>query len=107
MALRSYVLTLAAGAQRASNAYGGSSLGNVIHPTDDIPYRQILLQATGADAFLGMDAATDSTTYGTKIDSTDLQPVTLRADVPGAPLKLSDLWVAGAGATLHVTGVPF
>lgn len=106
MSVRSYQLALAAAAQRLSNVYGGASLGNAIDPKEDIPYRQVLIQATGADAFLGMTSAVTSTTYGTAVDSTDLQPVVLGPFGTG-PIKLSDLWVAGAGATIHVTGIPF
>ena len=32
-------LALAAAAQRLSNAYGGASLGNVVNPAQDLPYR--------------------------------------------------------------------
>lgn len=106
MAARSYQLTLAAAAQRLSNVYGGASLGNAIDPKADIPYRQVLLQASGADAFVGMDNLTTSTVYGVSAHSTDLQPVTLGPFDTG-PIHLSDLWVAGAGATLHVLGIPF
>jgi len=106
MALRSYQLVLAAAAQRLSNVYGGASVNNAINAAQDIPYRQILLQATGADAVLGMDDQVAAGTYGTLVDSTDLQPVTLGPFDTG-PLKLSDIWVAGAGATIHLTGVPF
>lgn len=106
MAAKSYQLALAAAAQRLSNVYGGKSLGNLIDPKEDIPYRQVLLQATGADAFVGMDDLTTSTTYGIAVDSTDLQPVTLGPFDTG-PIHLSDLWVAGAGATIQVFGIPF
>lgn len=106
MAIRSYQLTLAAAAQRLSNVYGGESLGNQINAAQDIPYRQLFLQATGANAFVGMDSLTTSTTYGVEVDAADLQPVILGGFDDG-PLHLSDLWVAGAGATLHVLGIPF
>jgi len=99
-------LVLAAAAQRLSNAYGGASLGNAIDPKADIPYQAILVQATGADAFIGSTDATTLTVYGTKVTTTDLQPVTLPTSRTGAPIKLSDLWVAGAGSTLHFLGIP-
>lgn len=107
-------LVLAAAAQRLSNVYGGASIAppNTIVPAQDLAYRQVILQATGADAFLGGDlpagqgALVTSTVYGTAIDSTDLQGITLGPFSTG-PIKLTDLWVAGAGATLHVTGIPF
>lgn len=106
MALRSYQLVLAAAAQRLSNVYGGASLGNVINAKDDIPYRQIHLQAEGADAFVGMDNLTTSSVYGTKIELTG-DAVIVFGGTDAGPIKLSDFWVAGAGATLHVTGIPF
>lgn len=106
MALRSHQLILTAVAQRLSNAYGGASAGNRIDPAQDIPYRQLLLQAAGGDAFIGGTDATTSTNHGTKVASTDLQPVTLGPFDTG-PLHLSDVWVAGANATIHVTGIPF
>jgi len=105
MALRSYQLVLAAAAQRLSNVYGGASLGNLIDPKEDIPYRQILLQATGANAFLGMDSLVTLTVYGTEVDATDLQPIGLGSFDTG-PLHLSDIWAAGAGATIHITAIP-
>lgn len=97
-------LALVAGAQRLSNAYGGKSLGNVVNAEQDISYRQVFLSADGADAFVGGDATTTSSNWGIKVDSTDLQPVTM----DGAPggIKISDIWVAGAGATIHVFGIP-
>lgn len=106
MALFSGQLALATAAQRLSNVYGGASLGNAINPAQDIPYRQVILQAAAADAFLGDDADVTATVYGTAIDSTDLQGIQLGPFNTG-PIKLSDLWVAGNGSTLHVTGVPF
>jgi hypothetical protein len=99
-------LTLAAAAQRLSNAYGGASLNNAVVPQQDVGYRQVLLMADAADAFIGMDLNVTSTVWGTKVDSTDLQPVVLGPFETG-PIKLSDIWVAGAGATIHVTGVVF
>lgn len=100
----SFNLTLAAGAQRLSNGYGGASAGNAINPAQDIPYRQIFLSATGADAFAGQDDTTSDTLYGIKIDSTDLQPITMDG-TPGG-FKISDIWVAGDGATIHFFGIP-
>lgn len=106
MALRSFQLVLAAAAQRLSNVYGGQSANNVIWAADDIPYRQVLLMADGADAFIGADATVTSVVWGTKVDSTDLQPVYIGSYSDGA-VKLSDIWIAGAGATIHVSGIPF
>lgn len=99
-------LTLVAAAQRASKIYGGASGDGSVQPAQDVPLRQVLLQATGADAFVGATDQTTSTAYGTKVASTDLQPVTLGPFNNGG-IKLSDLWVAGAGATLRILGVMF
>ena len=99
--IRDYQLTLAAAAKRLSDVYtGGATAAN------DIPYRQVLLQAEGADAFIGGSDAVTASAYGTKVDSTELLPVVLGPFDQG-PIKLSDLWAAGAGATLHITGIPF
>lgn len=99
-------LALAAAAQRLSNVYGGASTGNAIDPKQDIPYQEVLLMADAADAFIGATDATTSTVWGTKVDSSDNQPVTLSTSRTGAPIKLSDIWVAGAGSTIHFTGIP-
>ena len=103
--LASYTLTLAATPTRVSDAYGSDSLGGVIVPAADVPYKQLLLQATGADAFLGTDD-TVTTSTGIKVDSTDLQPVTL-GPFPDGPVKLSDLYAVGSGATLIILGVVY
>lgn len=109
MALRSYQLALTGAARRVSEVYGTPPtpvLGNQGGlPVVDIPYRQVLLQAETADVFIGMDATVTATIYGTKVDSTDLQPITLGPFDQG-PIKLSDLWAFGT-ATLHILGIPF
>jgi hypothetical protein len=97
----SFQLVLGAAAQRLSNGYGGDSANNAVNPAQDIPYTQVCLQASGADAFLGADNLTTSTLWGAKVVATDLQPVILTGSV-----KLSDIWVAGAGSTIHVFGLP-
>jgi hypothetical protein len=99
-------LALAAGAQRLSNLYGGASLGDTVSPAQDVPLRQVLLTADGADAFVGATSAVTSTAYGTKVDSAENVPVSIGPFNSGG-IKLSDIWVAGAGATLHVTGIVF
>lgn len=107
MAIRSYQLTLAAAAKRLSQVYGDAdSLANQINEANDIPYRYLMLQATGADAYIGVDSTTTSTTYGTKVASADTQPISL-GHYDAGPIRLSDIWVAGNGAVIHVTGVPF
>ncbi len=104
MAARHFQLTLAAGAQRLSDVYGDGV--GVVNAAHDLPYRQLLLSASGADAFIGDDLDVDSTDYGGLVDSTALVPVVLGPFEAG-PLKLSDLYAAGAGSTLHILGIPY
>jgi hypothetical protein len=99
-------LALAAAAQRLSNAYGGASLGNVVNALQDVGFRHLLLSADAADAFVGQDALTTSVVWGVKVDSSDLQPTPL-GPFDAGPVKLSDLWVAGAGSTIHFIGITY
>lgn len=104
MAAQHYQLTLGAAALRLSDVYGDGA--GVINAAHDVPLRQVLLSASGADAFLGGDDTTTSTDYGVVVDSTALVPVTLGPFESG-PVKLSDLYAAGAGATLHILVMPY
>lgn len=106
MAARSFQLVLAAAAQRLSDVYGDGV--GVVHAAHDLPYRQILLTAAVADAFLGgPDHGVDTTSvnYGLRVEFV-LQPVTIGPYETG-PVKLSDLWAAGNGSTLHILAIPF
>jgi hypothetical protein len=69
----------------------------------DIPYRQLLLQAAGAPAYVGPLASVSAAT-GQPISTT--APTSLGPYATG-PVKLSDLYAVGAGATLNLLGVPF
>lgn len=104
--LRSYNLTLAATQQRLSDVYGGAP--GSVDPKVDIPYRQVILQASGAAAYIGADPAVLSTTvYGNKVDSANTGPGTILGPFDQGPIKLSDLYALGAGAVLHITGIPY
>lgn len=102
MALRSYQLALAAAAKRLSDVYGGAA--GVANPVTDITYRQVTLQAEAAAVYIGMDDTTASNKYGTTLATG--AAVTFGPFDTG-PLHLSDFYVAGAGATVHVSGIPF
>jgi hypothetical protein len=102
MALRSFSLTLSASAKRVSDVYGGAA--SVRDAATDITYRQLLVQATGADAYLGDSTAVSAAT-GMKLTA-GAAPVSI-GPFDSGPIKLSDLWGIGAGATLQVVGVPF
>jgi len=90
MAAKDFQLTLGAAAVRVSDVYGGPPGANP-DAALDIPYRQLFLSSRGAAAFIG--AAGD---YPIVIGSFD-----------SGPIKLSDFWAAGAGATLHILGIPY
>lgn len=102
MAARMFQITLAAGAKRLSDVYlDGAGVINAAH---DLPYRQILV-STEADAFLGSDNTTTTTTYGVKVAAASTFPVSIGPYETG-PIKLSDLWGVGSGI-LHILGIPF
>lgn len=106
MAVFAGQLTLSATPQRLSNVYGGASLTDRVNAAQDLPCLMVLLQATGADAYLGQDNTVSSSVYGTKVASASTGAERLGPFWGGA-VKLSDLWVVGSGATLHVTAVTF
>ena len=107
MAARSYQLALVAAAQRLSDVYADGV--GVVKAEHDLPLRQVILSAAGAVAYIGSTALTTSTTYGIRVEigaaGGDL-PVSL-GPFPTGPIKLSDLYAAGAGSTLHVLTIPF
>lgn len=103
MALRSYQLTLAAAAKRLSDVYGGTP--GVANPVTDITYRQITLYAEGAAVAVGM--ASDTVAAGPYGDLIASSARVTYGPFDTGPLHLSDFYVAGAGATVHVTGIPF
>ena len=106
MAIRSYQLVLAATPKRLSDVYGGTS--GVADAKTDIPYRQLILQAEGNDLYLGGDNTVSTTNYGAKATVTGQQtPSGGLGPFDSGPIKLSDLWAVGVGATLHILGVPF
>jgi hypothetical protein len=104
MAIRTYQLTLDATSKRLSDVYGAGPLD----AAKDIPYRQLVFQAEGADLYIG-DSTVSTTNYGVKAS------VAGGANTPGGglgpfdtgPLKLSDFWAVGTGATVHILGIPF
>lgn len=103
MPFKTIQLALAAAPQRLSNAYGGASLGNTVNPAQDIPWKQVHLQSEAAVTLVGDSSALSASAYGYSIASGG---TVMLGPFDDGPIKLSDIWVAGAGATLHVTGVP-
>lgn len=104
----SYQLALAAAAKQLTDA-----LPNATERAADVPYRQILLSAEGGVAYVGgantgMGALVTSTNYGVRVEigATAVEPVSIGPFETG-PIKLSQLWAAGAGSTLHMLCIPF
>ena len=105
MALRFLQLTLSASPKRLSDAYGGTA--GVVDPALDIPYRALSFQAEGADFYVG-GPTVSTTNYGAKFLVTgNSAAVATLGPYNSGVLKLSDLYAVGAGATVHITGVPF
>ena len=90
-------VALAAGATRLSAGFTSEA--------QNIPYRQLVFTATGADAVIGSDPGVTAGT-GLKIAMAATVPLSLGPFETG-PLKLSDLYALGAGSTLTILGVPF
>jgi hypothetical protein len=94
-------LVLAASpAKRLSDVYGGTA--GVPDESKNIPYRQLIITSAGASATLS--SATPITT-GKVLAVAD--PALVLGPFNTGPLKLSDLYAIGAGATLTIVGVPF
>jgi len=97
-----YQLALAASpTKRLSDVYGGTA--SVPDEAKNIPYRQLVITTTGAGATLG---GTSGVTAGTGFVLATTGQLVLGPFSTG-PVKLSDLWGFGAGATVTVLGVPF
>lgn len=100
---RHFTLALGAAALRVSDVYGDGA--GVVNAAHDLPYRQLLVSASGAKAYLG-ESTVSTTDYGVLLDNMSLEPVALGPFETG-PVKLSGLYAVGAGATLHVLAIPF
>jgi hypothetical protein len=97
-----YTLALAASAKRLSDVFGGPA--NAVDESKNIPFRQLLLTATGAAATIGGPGVT--TTTGVTVATTAPLPLSIGPFTTG-PVKLADLYAVGAGSTLTVLGVPY
>lgn len=98
----SYSLVLAASAKRVSDVFGGAA--GTVDQAQNIPFRQLLVTATGAAATIGGAGVT--TTTGVTIATTAPLPLSI-GPFPTGAVKLSDLYAVGAGATISIVGVPF
>jgi hypothetical protein len=94
-------LALAGTVKRVSDVYGG--VASVPDESKNIPYRQLIITATGAAASIG---STSGVTAGTGFPIAIAGTLVLGPFSTG-PVKLSDLYALGAGSTLTILGVPF
>jgi hypothetical protein len=101
MAAKSYSLPLAGTVKRVSDALGDGT--NVVLAEHNIPFRQLILQATGASAAVGGDSSVTLAT-GTQLA---IGAIVTVGPFDTGPVKLSDFYAIGAGSTLSVLGVPF
>ena len=112
MAIRSYVLTLNAAAQRLSSVLGNTTPGG----PDDHGLRQITLQADPANGAVvygagsNIGSAISSSNHGFSLDPTQataVDKITFGPFEAGA-VRLSDLWALGTDTQrLMITVVPF
>lgn len=101
MAARSFNLALTGVSRRLSDVYGDGT--SVVNAANDLPYRQVILQAETGALQIGSASTVSATVYGQSIAVAGI--LTLGPFETG-PIKLSDLWAFGTG-TLHILGVPY
>ena len=104
MASRSFSLALAGGVRRRlSDVYADGVDGG--SPANNIPYRELIIQTTGADTYIG-DSGVTALNYGLEIGTTDSPKI---GSFYTGPVKLSDLYAitAAAPTTLHILAIPF
>lgn len=102
--MRHFNMTVGAVAKRLSDVYGDGV--GVVNPVNDIPYRQLWLQAETADIKIG-GSAVSTTVYGTNLVSTAPAAPMVLGPYDSGPIKLSDIWAISTTATLHISGIPF
>lgn len=106
-------LTLSGAAQRLSQVYPSGANNAQPSAQEDLPYRQVILQAdpaNGAVVYLGGDSTVSATSHGASLDPTQAtaQDRVSLGPFDTGPVKLSDLWVLGtASQRLMVLAVPF
>lgn len=104
-ALVMYQINTAASAKRLSDVYGGTP--GQPDPSQDVPFRWLILQAEKADVWLG-DPTVTVQKYGVHLGVTNLMEATGHLGPFGSgAVRLSDIYAVGAGATLHILGLVF
>lgn len=105
-------ITLAAAARQVSDVYG-TPPSPLVPPSPgnqrglamvDVPLRQVFLRSEAAAIYIGATNAVTSTAYGETAASGG---VIILGPFDNGGIKLSDIWAAGNGATLHVFGIVY
>ncbi len=104
MPFKTFNMTVGAVAKRLSDVYGDGV--GVVNAANDIPYRQVILQAETADIEIG-DATVTTSIYGTKIPFTAPAAWVTLGPFETGPIKLSEIYAISTNATLHITGIPY
>jgi hypothetical protein len=99
MPAASYQLALTGAPKRLSDVYGDGA--GVVNAANDIPFRQLILQASAAST-IGSSAATAGA-MGLPIA---IATVLTLGPFPTGPLKLSEFWAQGTG-NLSILGIPY
>ena len=113
MAAAHYALTLDGTAQRLSQVLASGTANAQPLPSQDIPFKQLILQADPANAnvvYIGASSGVSATSHGCSLDPTQATAqdrVTFGPFTSSVACKLSDLWVLGTNAQrLMVLGIP-
>lgn len=113
MAAFQRTLTLNGTAQRLSQVYASGAANAEPSADQNIPFRQLWLQADPANAnvvYLGADALVTSINHGVSLDPTQAtaQDRVSMGPFSSGPVKLSDFWAIGTNAQrLMILGIPF
>lgn len=105
MALRAYKLTVGAVATRLSDVFGDGV--GVVNAANDLPMRQIVLQAETADIKIGDAAVTVSNNFGVNLPFTAPAATLVFGPYESGPLHLSDFYAISTSATLHILAIPY
>lgn len=111
MALKHFVLNLSGAAQRLSQVYASGAGNAQPSAAEDIPYRQVFIQAFDAnsnDVYVGSSNAVSASNYGFHLDAANNIPPVVLGPFETGPIKLSDIWVIGTlNEDISILGVPF
>ena len=94
--MKQYQVTLTAATVNLATALGLTAV-------TDLPFREVVIQAKTAAAYLG-DSDVTSTTYGHTLAADGVLQL---GGYDSGPLRLSNLWATGNNCVLHILAIPF